>query len=104
MLKKLMKILTNIARLYKTEVKNGPIRIIFSVKGQLLELSRLGGGVDPSASPSWSSGPPHYRSSLHPSAADQRERRSAALTGSSQRDIGVSVVCVCWHVKRWFVL
>ena len=25
-------------------------------------------------------------------------------TGSSQRDIGVSVVCMCWHVKRWFVL
>ena len=20
------------------------------------------------------------------------------------RDIGVSVVCMCWHVKRWFIL
>ena len=58
----------------------------------------------PSASPHWSSGPPHGRSSPHPSTASQRARRFVAPTGSSKRDIGVSVVCMCWHVKRWFVL
>ena len=51
----------------------------------------VGGSVDPSASPSLQ--PPH-----------QRARRSAAPTESSQRDIDVSVVRMCWHVKRWFEL
>ena len=36
--------------------------------------------------------------------ADQRARRFSAPTESSQRDIGVCVVYMCWHVKRWFLL
>ena len=40
----------------------------------------------------------------HLSTADQRTSKSAASTGSSQRDIGIRVVCMRWHVKRWFVL
>ena len=48
--------------------------------------------------------PPHGRPSPHPSTADQRERRSAAPTGSSQRDRIVSVVCMRCQVKRWFIL
>ena len=41
-----------------------------------------GGGVDLSASPSWSSGPPHGLFNPHPSTAHQRARRSAAPTWS----------------------
>ena len=70
----------------------------------ILKPSNLSGGVDTSSSPSWSSSLPHSRSNPHSSTPDQRERRSSAHSGSSQRDIGVSVVCMCWHVKRWFVL
>ena len=45
--------------------------------------------------------------------ADQRAGSTVLLSGqggptpppgSSKRDTSVSVVCMCWHVKRWFVL
>ena len=60
-----------------------------------------GGGVDPSAFPSWSSGFSHGYSSLHRRLAGKVIRLP---TGSSQRDIGLRVVCMCLHVNRWFVL
>ena len=61
----------------------------------------VGDGVDPSPSPSWSSGPPHGQSSPHHRPAGKEARRQQRV---SERDIGVSVVCMCWHVKRWFIL
>ena len=38
------------------------------------------------------------------STSDQRARRSAASTGSSQRDTCVRLLFICWYVKRYFVL
>ena len=78
-----------------------------SVRGTHLaepQVKNDGGGANPSASLSQSSRPPHGRSSSRPNTVDQRARRSAALTGSSQRDIGDRVASASWHVNGLFVL
>ena len=57
----------------------------------------------PSVSQSLSNCPSRILSSSHASTPGQRTR-SAAYSGSTQRDLGVSVVYKCLHVKSLLVL
>ena len=49
--------------------------------------------------------PPSLTVAAAPTLAPQISGQEVCRpTGSSQRDIGVSVVCMCWHEMRWVVL
>ena len=48
---------------------------------------------------SWLSSLPNGPSRPQSSTADQRARRSAAHTGSSQGDLGVTVAYICWPAR-----